>query len=136
MVACSFCNQNNADMIFDSLLGVQGIDIMKQGPNNQTALHYASSAGNSKALKKIIAYAEENLDDTEDFFNGQTTGLEDSLMFAVKSNDVLAVGELLNAGCNVFQRNGFGQSALDIARSQGNQEMENAINDAITQWSD
>ena len=93
---------------------------MKQGPNNQTALHYAASAGNSKALSKLIGYAEDNLDDTEDFFNGQTTGLEDSLMFAVKSNDVQAVGELLNAGCNVFQRNGFGQSALDIARSQGN----------------
>ena len=44
-----------------------------------------------------------------------TVGGMTPLMCAVESGEVEAVGHCLNASCNPFAQNGFGETALDLA---------------------
>ena len=55
-------------------------------------------------------------------------------MLAVKGGSVQAVALLLNSGVNPFQKNGMGQSALDISRTMKREDLISAISQAVQQW--
>ena len=103
------CTRSTDPNIFQAILS-KGPDVNVRASGGRSALHFASLSGNTVALQVLLA--RPDLDK-----NAQTLGLETPLMLAVKGGSVQAVALLLNSGVNPFQKNGMGQSALDIAQT-------------------
>ena len=119
--ACTRCVDPN---IYQAILS-RSPDINTRASGGKTALHFAAISGNTVALQILLA--QPQLDK-----NAQTFGLETPLMAAVKGGSIQAVALILNSGANPFQKNGLGQSALDIARTFKKDQITNSIEQAVS----
>ena len=119
--ACTRCTDPH---VFQAILA-KGPDLNTAASGGRTALHFAALSGNTVALEVLLAQPSLNK-------NAQTFGLETPLMAAVKGGSVQTVALILNSGANPFQRNGLGQSALDIARTFKKDIITSSIEQAVS----
>lgn len=96
------------------LLGT-GARINHASADGRTAVSMAALAGNLALVKQLLA-AGGNV-------NIQL-GNESLLMKVVRANDLLMTQVLIDAGADVHFQNPQGLSALDVAREQGNRDLQ------------
>lgn len=99
-----------------SLLIDSGTNIEGQDPfNQQTALHKAVLLNNSDVVKMLVDL-EANIDSQD--INGSTP-----LMLAIFSGDYFLIQDLLNANANISLKNKKGESAYDLAKLLGREDI-------------
>eukprot|EP00826_Nyctotherus_ovalis_P051142 TRINITY_DN6378_c0_g1_i6.p1 TRINITY_DN6378_c0_g1~~TRINITY_DN6378_c0_g1_i6.p1 ORF type:complete len:133 (-),score=39.20 TRINITY_DN6378_c0_g1_i6:133-531(-) len=85
----------------------------------RTALHYAAAKNEIECMQELLANGA--------YIDAQTLGGDTSLIKAVELGRIDAVYELIDWNCNFNIQNKFNETALDIAKVHGADDLEDLV---------